>query len=229
MILLNLSPKDVRSLPNRRLAGCPGSRRLYLTVWLNTIAALALLLPPLSFAQSAVSTPAEAMSLEQHGKLAEAVKVWQAVIKHNPRDAAAFASLGVDYSKLQKYPEAAAAYRKALALDPRLPGIQLNLGLAEFKQGHFEAAIAPFAAALAAQPDNLQARGLLGMSYYGAGRFAEASKHLELAAKAEPDNLQLRQVLAQSCLWAKKYECALEEFRQIQLRDPGSAAAHVLM
>ena len=182
----------------------------------------------LARAQTSVPSSSAAIALEQQGKLAEAAQVWQAMTERNPRDAAAFASLGVVYSKEQKYPEAAAAYRKALALNPKLPGIPLNLGLAEFKQGHFASAVAPFSAALAAQPDNLQARALLGMSYYGAKRFAEASKHLAIAAKANPENVQLRQVLAQSCLWAKQFECALEEFRQIQLRDPDSAAAHVL-
>ena len=77
------------------------------------------------------------MALELQGRLDEAVKVWQVVVGRNPRDARALASLGVDYSKEQRYPEAASAYRKALALDPKLPGIQLNLGLAEFKQGTF--------------------------------------------------------------------------------------------
>jgi Flp pilus assembly protein TadD len=99
-------------------------------MWLNTFVALTLFLPVLALSQSSAPIPAEAIALEQQGNLPEAVKVWQAVIQRNPRDAAALASLGVDYSKLQKYGEAAATYRKALALDSRLPGIQLNLGLA---------------------------------------------------------------------------------------------------
>src|SRR5271155_1399001 len=199
------------------------------------VIAAALLWPALVFAQSpnatqaaTVAGPAEAIALEQQGKLDEAVKVWQAVIERNTRNAAALASLGVDYSKQRKYAEAASTYRKALALDPQLPGIQLNLGLAEFKQGHFQAAIAPLNAALAAQPDSMQANALLGLSYYGTKRFAEASKHLELAAKADPGNVQLGQVLAQSCLWAKRFDCALEEFRQIEQHDPNSSAVHVL-
>ena len=188
-----------------------------------------LLWPAVLSAQSPVPSPAEAMALEQQGKLDEAAQAWQAVIRQNPRDASALASLGVVFAKQQKYSEAASAYKKALALNPKLPGIQLNLGLAEFKQGRFEAAVAPLNAALAAQPSSIQARTLLGLSYYGAKQFAEASKHLGLAAKADPDNTQLRQVLAQSCLWAKKFDCALEEFRLIAQHDPNSAAAHVLM
>jgi tetratricopeptide (TPR) repeat protein len=194
--------------------------------WKLQLVVIALLCPAGAGAQA--SSPSEAMALEQQGKLDEAARVWKAVVERNPRDAGAFASLGVVFSKEKRYPEAASAYRKAIALDPGLPGIQLNLGLAEFKQGHFQAAIAPLSAALAAQPNNVQARALLGLSYYGAKQFAEASKHLEVAARADPDNTQLRQVLAHSCLWAKNFDCALEEFRDIEQRDPDSAAAHML-
>lgn len=196
--------------------------------------AVLLLWPALALAQSpnpvsSSVSPAAAIALEQEGKLDDAIKVWEAVVARSPRDAAAWASLGVDYSRQQKYPQAAEAYKRALAINPKLPGIPLNLGLAEFKQGHFQAAIAPFSAALDSQPDSLQALSLLGMSYYGAGKYAEASRHLALAAKADPENVELRQVLAQSCLWAKNYSCALDEFKQILQQNPDSSASHMLM
>ena len=94
------------------------------------------------------STPSDALALEQQGRLAEAARVWRAVILKNPHDAAAFASLGVVLSKQQQYQEAASAYARALALNSKLPGVQLNLGLAEFKQGHFQSAMAPLRSAL---------------------------------------------------------------------------------
>src|SRR5260221_636312 len=170
---------------------------------INTIV-LILILPVLTAAQTA--NPADAIALEQQGKLAEAAQVWRAVTLHNPRDAAAFASLGVVLSKEEKYVEAAVAYRKALALNPRLP-VQLNLGLAEFKWGRFKEAITPFNKVLADDANNLQARTLLGLSYYGTKNFAEAVKQLEIASSAQPDNSELHHVLAQSCLWAKQYDC----------------------
>jgi len=194
--------------------------------WRRQLLAIALFWPANAGAQA--PSPSEALTLEQKGDLEHAARVWQAVTEQNPRDAGAFASLGVVLSKEQKYPEAASAYKKALALNPKLPGVQLNLGLAEFKQGRFEAAVAPLCTALAVDPNNMQARTLLGLSYYGTKRFAEASKHLELAANSDPANTELRQVLAQSCLWAKKYSCALDQFRQILEQNPDSAAAHVL-
>jgi tetratricopeptide (TPR) repeat protein len=198
---------------------------------LRHLALLAILIvaPSFASAQSSNAGPQDAIALEQQGKLAGAERVWLSVIARNPRDAAAYASLGVDYSKEQKYPEAASTYRKALALDPKLPGIQLNLGLAEFKQGHFAAAIAPLQAAVEADPSSMQALTLLGLSCYGAARFAEAAEHLAVAAKADPSNTELHQVLAQSCLWAKKYSCALDEFQHIVQQNPNSPGAHMLM
>jgi len=113
---------------------------------------------------AAAQTPQDAISLEREGNLDDAVRTWRAITRRDPHDAAAFASLGVDLSRQQKYAEAGAAYKKALALNPQLPGIVLNLGLAEFKQGHFNEAIGPFKSALAADPSGAQARILLGFS-----------------------------------------------------------------
>ncbi len=185
-----------------------------------------ILLSTVSQAQTA--TPAQAIALEQQGKLAEAAQAWRGIAQTNPRDASAFASLGLVLSKEGKYSEAVPAYKKALALNSKLPGVQLNLGLAEFKQGHFQAAIGPLKGALEANPESAQARTLLGLSYYGARRFGEASRYLDAAAKSDPTNIELQQVLAQSCLAVKKYPCALDAFHKILERNPDSSAAHVL-
>ncbi|MFZ0201729.1 MAG: tetratricopeptide repeat protein, partial [Candidatus Sulfotelmatobacter sp.] len=108
-----------------------------------------------SSAQTA--TPSEAIALQEKGKWREASEAWRAVIGANPKDAGAYASLGVVLSKEMKYSEAASAYETALSLNPKLPGIELNLGLAEFKQGRFDAAIPTFHAVLATDPRNQQA------------------------------------------------------------------------
>jgi len=155
--------------------------------------------------QAQAPRPDRAVALEQQGNLVGAEREWRLWVQEHPKDANALASLGLVFSKEEKYKEAVDAYRKAIAINPKLHGIQLNLGLAEFKGGNFQAAIAPFRTVLAAAPENFQARTLLGMSYYGAGKFEEASKHLELALKVDPANAELHNVLAQACLSAKKY------------------------
>src|SRR5207248_10060646 len=82
--------------------------------WVLEVVAGGLLLSTIAHAQKA--TPAEALALEQQQKWSEAAQVWMAVTARNPRDAGAFASLGVDLARQQKYKEAAASYRTALRL-----------------------------------------------------------------------------------------------------------------
>src|ERR1700735_4133524 len=94
---------------------------------LATVFCFLLSLPPGASAQSFDSE--DAIALQQEGKLAEAAEAWRSVIRKNPNDAAANASLGAVLSKEQKYKEAVSAYERAIALDPHLPGVQLNLGL----------------------------------------------------------------------------------------------------
>ena len=98
-------------------------------------------------------SPDRAIALEQQGNLASAEREWRLWEQDHPKDADALASLGLVFSKEEKYKEAVDAYRKAIAISPKLHGIQLNLGLAEFKGGNFQAAIAPFRTVLAAAPE----------------------------------------------------------------------------
>jgi Flp pilus assembly protein TadD len=79
-----------------------------------------LLLP--AFAGPQTASPAEAMALEQQGKLPEAVEAWRTVTEQNPQDARAFASLGVALARETEYKEAAAAYHRAIALKSKTAG-----------------------------------------------------------------------------------------------------------
>src|SRR5256884_1770648 len=88
-----------------------------MTKWRRFLLAIALLLPTSATAQK--PSPSDALALEQQGKLEEAAGAWRSVTQRNPKDAAAFGSLGVVLSKQQKYQEAASAYKKALALNPK--------------------------------------------------------------------------------------------------------------
>src|SRR5436309_1336410 len=92
----------------------PVSAAIFSVVFITSVA--------VSVAQ--VPSTADPIALEHEGKFAEAAEAWQALIKANPRDAAAFASLGLDLARQQKYAEAINAYKRAVALNPKLPGLQ---------------------------------------------------------------------------------------------------------
>ena len=70
---------------------------------------------------------------------------------------------------------------------------------------------------------------LVGMSYFGLHQYANAIPYLENASKADPANLEIHNVLAKSCLWSKKYDCALGEFKEILSVNPDAAQAHMML
>src|SRR5437763_467388 len=73
------------------------------------LSAIVLLLAIAAAAQS--YTPADAIALEQQGNLREAARAWRSVVSQNPRDARAYATLGVVLAKQENYSEAVGAYR----------------------------------------------------------------------------------------------------------------------
>jgi tetratricopeptide (TPR) repeat protein len=178
------------------------------------------------------SRRSEALALEQHGRTADAVGAWKAVVKAHPGDAEAYAHLGLLEARDGHFEEAIPFYREALGLNPRIPGLRLNLGLAYFKAGNMRSAVATFELLLReAQPGSAEAlrlNTLMGLAQYGMGEYANAVPFLRTATAADPANMQFRFYLAQSCLWSKQYQCVLDVYREILTLNAESAEADML-
>jgi tetratricopeptide (TPR) repeat protein len=173
-----------------------------------------------------------ALGLEQQGQLALAEDAWRAVLSADPRDAEAYAHLGLLEAKQGHYQKAMPLYRKALALDPDKPAVQFDLGLSEFKGGELKSAIQTFSLLLKTapegSPERIRLMTLVGLSHYGLGEYAEAIPFLKTVTASDPRNLPYRLLLAQSCMWSKHYHCVLDTYHQILELNPDSAEAHML-
>jgi tetratricopeptide (TPR) repeat protein len=173
-----------------------------------------------------------AFSLEQEGKVSEAVNAWRAIAKAHPSDAEAYAHLGFLEARQEHYKEAIPLYEKALALDPSMPSLRLNLGLAQFKAGELKGAIQTFTPLLksepASSPEAQRLTALLGIAHYGAGEYATAVSYLKTAAANDPQNLQFRLLLAHSCLQSRQFQCVLDTYREILTLNAESAEADML-
>jgi len=180
------------------------------------------------FAQTAPGGAQQALAFEHQGQWSEAAAAWRQVLTQRPKDAAACGHLGIALAHEGDYSGAAEAYRRALALNPRMTGLDLDLGLALFKQGKLQEAIAPLKRAAAAAPRSQQPRILLGMSYFGSAQYAAAVPYLRFALQQSPQNQELRSVLAQACLYARQFQCTLDQYKQIVAANPDSAPAHML-
>jgi tetratricopeptide (TPR) repeat protein len=170
----------------------------------------------------------QALTLEQQGQSAEAEQAWRAIVAAHPHNAEALAHIGLMEARQEHYAEAARFYRRALAMNPAFPGLQMNLGLALFKGDQFKEAILPFASELRKHPGDQRLTILLGMAHYGMGDYAGAVPYLKDATDSDSQNLNLRLTLAQSCLWSKKFQCVLDDYKEILAINADSGAAHMM-
>lgn len=172
-----------------------------------------------------------ALALEQQGKIPEAKAAWAIVVKAKPRNAQAYAHLGLLEARQERYPQAVVDYRKALAIDPTIPKLNLDLGLALFKQSSFQEAVKAFKAELGKnplRPDVQRLTILVGMSYYGEHEYATAVPYLKDASAADPQSMTLLLTLAHCYLWTKQFDATMEVYKQILAIDPNSAEADMI-
>jgi tetratricopeptide (TPR) repeat protein len=176
-----------------------------------------------------------ALALEQQAKYAEAESAWKSVVKLQPRNALAYARLGLLEARQGHYSEAIASYRKAQALaqsqSRAIPQLNLNLGLALFKSGNFQDAGNVFEAELKKHPgppDGQRLTTLAAMSYYGGRQYETAIPYLKEAVAADQQNLTLLLTLAHCYLWTKQLDAALAVFKQILIINPDSAEADMI-
>jgi tetratricopeptide (TPR) repeat protein len=171
---------------------------------------------------------ADAIAIEQQGRNAEAEQAWRSIATADPKNAEAFAHLGLLESRREDYEDAISDYRKALELAPSIPNLQLNLGLALFKTSQYPAAVKAFSQELKKHPGDSRLLILLGMSHYAMRDYLVAIPYLQKAAESDPQNLPLRLAWAHSCLWSKQYECVLAVYKQILGLNADSAEADML-
>lgn len=173
-----------------------------------------------------------AIALEKKGDNIGAESAWRAFLMTHPRNAEAYAHLGLLEAREEHYAQAVPLYRKALALDPKMPGLNLNLGLSLFKSGALKEAVRTFSSMLDEQslaPSETQRLDvLIGMSHYGLGEFAAAVPYLKTAASVDRQSLWIRLTLAQSCLRSKQFPCVLDVYREILALNAESAEADML-
>ena len=181
-----------------------------------------------SLRESTAPSAQRAIELEQKQDFESAAVIWEQIVRQEPKQAQAWAHIGLMRSMEERYPDAIAAYNKAIEIDPTIPGLHMNLGLALFKQTEFHEAIPPLKDAANESPQDPRPRLLLAMIYYGLSQYADAIPYFQQAVADTPTNLHLRMLLAESCLRAKQYACTLEQYGEVLHLQPESPEAYML-
>lgn len=137
--------------------------------------ALALLLPLAEkMPQASAVQNLAAVLLAQHGRLSEAVVMWQRILATEPENAGLLANLGRACWMLERKTQAFEYFTRAVQLQPKDPIALLNIGAIHQSEGRPAEALDWYGRVLAIEPRHVQALFNSALLHADAGRFERA-------------------------------------------------------
>jgi tetratricopeptide (TPR) repeat protein len=120
-----------------------------------------------------------AIQASEIGKFAEALPLWENLLKLNPKDAVAYLNLGYAHIRLSQYDEGLICSQKALELDPNSKEAGLNYAGCELIIGDIKNAIFTLDKLLQKNPDYPPALARLAAAYIIDGQREKGLKCIE--------------------------------------------------
>jgi tetratricopeptide (TPR) repeat protein/2-polyprenyl-3-methyl-5-hydroxy-6-metoxy-1,4-benzoquinol methylase len=128
----------------------------------------------------------EGNSLEEQGRIAEAMARYDAAVQADPQCARAHLNRGNILASAQ-FDEARRAYQLAISCDPHYAAAHFNLGNLNCRGGEWELAVHNYQAAIGIRPDFTDAFVAMANALDSLGRTAEAVESYERALIINPD------------------------------------------
>ena len=168
----------------------------------------------------------DALALQRRGRLAEAERLYRAVLQADPDHLQARFNLGLVCVRRGAVEEAVDLFRQAVDQKPDFAEAHNALGIALRLNGQKEAALPHYAAALAVKPDYAEAENNFGLALQALGRHADAVDHYRRALSLAPDYIAAENNIGAALRTLHRYDEAAEHYRQALALRPGSADAH---
>jgi tetratricopeptide (TPR) repeat protein len=130
-----------------------------------------------------------AIGHHQAGRLQQAEKIYQEVLRVDPQYADALHLLGLVWHQQGQHEKGIESIRRALALQPRSVVYLDNLGAAYHSLQRFDDAIECYERALRIDPDNFKTHYDLALAYHSQGRTTAALSSYTSAIKLNPNFL----------------------------------------
>jgi tetratricopeptide (TPR) repeat protein len=130
----------------------------------------------------------QAQGLVAAGKLDEAIRIYQDLLRTSPNNPVLLLNLCVAEYQAKRYREAIAHATAALKLQPDLLPARLFLGASYFELDEYSPAIDSLELVVAADPRERNGRLMLGEALLGAGQPGAAADHFRAAAEMLPAN-----------------------------------------
>ena len=158
----------------------------------------------------------------------EALRVWNMVLKVEPRNVALWNAVGAVELEQGAAGRAVAAFERSVRLSPDQWDVRLRLGEAYATLGRRDAAEEQYRAVLGARPADVKASLRLAELQKARGDLNAAQATLRAAIERAPEaSAVLWQAVGDASHDAGDAAGALEAYRQAAAIDPGDPAAHV--
>jgi serine/threonine-protein kinase len=174
---------------------------------------------------------------EEH--LRRAIDHYEQAIARDPGYALAYSGLADCYIVLPDYssvpprtacPKAKDAVMRALEMDDTLVEAHASLALVRtIYDWDWAGAEREFERAIQINPSYATAHYWFALHLMWMGRMEEALRRIEIARELDPLSLVINRNLAQICIFARRYDEAIEALTRTIEMDPGFPVAHVLL
>src|SRR6266513_1469745 len=165
-------------------------------------------------------------TLDEQGKLAEAIDHYRQALQIKPDYAEAHGAMGAALAEQGKGAEAIEHYRTALRLKPDYAEAHFNWGITLAAQGKPAEAIEHYRMALHLKPDYAQAHNNWGTTLAQQGKLAEAIDHYQQALQIKPNHADVHNNIGAALAKQGKVAEAIEHYRIALRLKPDHAVAH---
>jgi tetratricopeptide (TPR) repeat protein len=229
--------------------------RLLLLVGLLFLCGLTLVTPTAAQSQDFAELSAQGKAALRNQQFDRAEKVYEQVVKLDPRSAEAHSDLGLALYMLGMYSRATTELHKALELNPHLDRTQVLLALSYFNTGELDHAIPLLEKAYRTMKDDPVVAAHLGLAYlrwekddaalvvlshwvelepnsadalYFKGKAAMyvASNSFSQLTKAAPDSYRMLQLRAEMLRQQDLKPAAINEYKKAIAQKPDAAGLH---
>jgi tetratricopeptide (TPR) repeat protein len=161
-----------------------------------------------------------------HGRLDQAIQIYQAILADDPLHADALHLLGVLNYQQGNHQQAAELIERAIAIQPRVAAYYSNLAEVYRSTEQLEKAFARCRSALELEPDSPEAANNLGLTLLAQGDAAAAIPQFQAALRIKPSVAMLHNNLGNALRFLGDGVGAVDSFRRALELDPGMAEAH---
>lgn len=185
--------------------------------------------PPVESTNKVLALIDEGNALEEQGRTADAMALYDAAVQADPRCARAHLNRGNVLLGCDQLDEARSAYQLAIACDPHYAAPHFNLGNLNYRAGEYERALRDYQAAINIKPDFAQAFVAMANSFDSLGRAAEAVESYERALAFNPAYPEAHFNLGLLATAQGRLDEAAKSLRSAIDIRPDYAAAHLAL